>query len=68
MSFKYTSISMTLSIKGRQTIWLIFGRSVNPIPTGGEADYPQLLLLAPPKFFTFRHHCIKADAMNLRLG
>ena len=36
MSFKYTSISMTLSIKGRQTIWLIFGRSVKPIPTGGR--------------------------------
>ena len=23
----------------------------------GRADYPHLLLLAPPKFFTFRHHC-----------
>ena len=23
----------------------------------GRADYPQLLLLAPPMFFTFRHHC-----------
>ena len=22
----------------------------------GRADYPQLLLLAPPMFFTFRHH------------
>ena len=24
----------------------------------GRADYPHLLLLAPPMFFTFRHHCI----------
>jgi len=24
----------------------------------GRADYPQPLLLAPPNFFTFRHHCI----------
>ena len=23
----------------------------------GRADYPHLLLLAPPMFFTFRHHC-----------
>ena len=23
----------------------------------GRADYPHLLLLAPPKFFTFRQHC-----------
>ena len=23
----------------------------------GSADYPHLLLLAPPMFFTFRHHC-----------
>ena len=23
----------------------------------GRADYPYLLLLAPPMFFTFRHHC-----------
>ena len=22
----------------------------------GRADYPHLLLQAPPKFFTFRHH------------
>ena len=35
----------------------IFGRSVNPIQPG-RADYPHLLQLAPPKFFTFRHDCI----------
>ena len=23
----------------------------------GRADYPHLSLLAPPMFFTFRHHC-----------
>jgi hypothetical protein len=23
----------------------------------GMADYPHLLLLVPPMFFTFRHHC-----------
>ena len=23
----------------------------------GRVDYPQPLLLAPPNFFTFRHHC-----------
>ena len=23
----------------------------------GRADYPHLILLAPPMFFTFRHHC-----------
>ena len=23
----------------------------------GRADYPHLLLLDPPMFFTFRHHC-----------
>ena len=28
----------------------IFGRSVNPIPTGGRAYYPHLLLLAPHFF------------------
>ena len=36
-------------------------KSVNPIPTAFNrvrADYSHLLLLAPPKFFTFRHHCI----------
>ena len=26
----------------------------------GRADYPHLLLLVPPKFFTFQNHCIKA--------
>ena len=24
----------------------------------GRADYPHLLLLAPPMFFTFRQHCL----------
>ena len=33
----------------------IFGSSVNPIPPG-EGRLPHLLLLAPPMFFTFRHH------------
>ena len=28
----------------------------------GRANYPRLLLLAPPIFFTFRHHC---KSMNL---
>ena len=23
----------------------------------GRTDYPHLLLLAPPMFFTFQHHC-----------
>jgi hypothetical protein len=32
----------------------IFGRSVNPIPTGGGLVIPYLLLLAPPINFTFR--------------
>ena len=34
----------------------IFGKSVNPILTTG-ADSANPLLLAPPIFFTFRHHC-----------
>ena len=25
----------------------------------GRADYPRLLLLVPPMFFTFRHHCMR---------
>ena len=33
----------------------IFGRSVNPIPTM-MVDSAQTLLVAPPMFFTLRHH------------
>ena len=29
----------------------------------GRADYPQLLLLAPPMFFTFRHHCVGVNSV-----
>ena len=32
----------------------------------GRADYPHLLLLAPPMFFTFRHHWVdKIFELNL---
>ena len=34
----------------------------------GRADYPHLLLLALPMFFTFRHHCIYVKAVNLAVG
>ena len=37
----------------------IFGRSINPIFQPGEADSDHPLLLTPPIFFTFRHHCNK---------
>ena len=30
----------------------------------GRADYPHLLLLEPPKFFTFRHHCDSAVSLR----
>ena len=35
----------------------IFGRSVNPILTR-ESRFSHLLLLAPPMFFTIRHHWV----------
>ena len=35
----------------------IFGRSVNPIPTG-EGRLSPPTLVAPPMFFTFRHHWV----------
>ena len=34
----------------------VFGRSVNPISTGG-AHHPQAVLHAPPDFQTLRHAC-----------
>ena len=36
----------------------VFGRSVNPILTGGGAHYPHPVLLAPPDFQTLRRACI----------
>ena len=33
----------------------------------GRADYPHLLLLAPPMFFTFRHHCIIKVALSQKI-
>ena len=35
----------------------IFGRSVNPIPTGGGHIIPTYYYW-PLIFFTFRHHCL----------
>ena len=31
----------------------------------GRANYPHLLLLAPPMFFTFRHHCDLSNRNNV---
>ena len=47
---------------GGATGYPIFGSSVNPNSTG-RADYPNLLLLAPSIFFTFRHHCSASEFM-----
>ena len=43
-----------LGVPGVPLATIIFGRSVNPIPTK-EADFAHPLLLAPPFFFTFQH-------------
>ena len=38
----------------------IFARSVKPIPTEGGQIIPiYILVLAPPNFFTFRHHWVR---------
>ena len=34
----------------------------------GRAEYPHLLLLAPPMFFTFRHHCTVIPVLAVVLG
>ena len=43
-----------------------------PVGTGltklGSADYFHLLQLAPPNFFTFRHHCININTMDQKRG
>ena len=36
----------------------VFGRSVNPIPNGGEADYAKHITTGPPDFWTVRHEDI----------
>ena len=33
-----------------------------------RADYSQLKLLAPPNFFTIRHHCININTMDQKRG